>query len=426
MRKTITAALLIALGTVSFAQTYYYQKYIPTQLGNTWKYSNQSSSKIDYKYYSWAHFDYFLGTEDIWGKWVGNKFYIYPDENGNTAMALNFAASTGVPYSTSAFPGAKVTILSKNDTAVTPAGVFTGCVVFSIEHPGVYDAGYEVYTFAKYVGLVKIVHDSIAGPQSIYLTYAKINGVTYGSNSPIVGSVSPSNVYVNASATGFTFDVDYTVTNTSTTSKSLTFNTGKQYDLKVYNASGAVVYTWSANKYFIQVIGTMTLAAGESKTFQIHNVTNLPTGSYAYRAFLTPNIGEVAGTMGQLYVAPQFEPLAGALDPNALMVGGPAIPGAQWTVNYSVTNNSGANTTLNFNSGQQFDAVIYDSNGSEYWKWSTGKYFIMALTAQTWAAGETKTFTLQIDKPGGLGNYTLKVYMLPEKAVATAPITVLP
>lgn len=57
------------------------------------------------------------------------------------------------------------------------------------------------------------------------------------------------------------------VTNVSAEPVELEFTSGQRYDFQVTTESGEILWTWSADKSFMQALGTETLGAGESLTF---------------------------------------------------------------------------------------------------------------------------------------------------------------
>lgn len=65
----------------------------------------------------------------------------------------------------------------------------------------------------------------------------------------------------------------------------LTFNTSKQFDLKLIQ-DGKAVYTWSSDKRFAQVITNKTIKPGESDRYTI-DLKNLPikAGSYEFEFY---------------------------------------------------------------------------------------------------------------------------------------------
>jgi len=67
---------------------------------------------------------------------------------------------------------------------------------------------------------------------------------------------------------GTTITVQYTVTNQSKEPIELTFPTSQQYNWTITDAEGNQVYDWQAGKAFAQVVTKLTIAAGDSDTFE--------------------------------------------------------------------------------------------------------------------------------------------------------------
>jgi hypothetical protein len=58
------------------------------------------------------------------------------------------------------------------------------------------------------------------------------------------------------------------LTNSGTQPLVLEFNSTQRYDFQVQNATGATVWTWSADKLFGQMMGTETIGVGESREYR--------------------------------------------------------------------------------------------------------------------------------------------------------------
>lgn len=81
----------------------------------------------------------------------------------------------------------------------------------------------------------------------------------------------------------------FTVTNSSAVPIRLDFSSAQQYDFLVRsNATSAVVWQWSANMAFAQMLTSRTLAAGESVSFTEHWLpTSATSGLFTAQALLT-------------------------------------------------------------------------------------------------------------------------------------------
>ena len=76
------------------------------------------------------------------------------------------------------------------------------------------------------------------------------------------------------------------VTNTSRAPVTLTFGSSQQFDFTVRRADGASVWTWSADRSFLTVITSRTLAAGETVTYSAQ-WTSAPPGTYVATGSVT-------------------------------------------------------------------------------------------------------------------------------------------
>ena len=78
----------------------------------------------------------------------------------------------------------------------------------------------------------------------------------------------------------------------------LTFPSGQRYDLRIWNDRGQIVYTWSADKLFAQVLTTEKVGPGERTFAFVANVPNLPAGRYVAEAWLATGNREYVGIVG--------------------------------------------------------------------------------------------------------------------------------
>jgi hypothetical protein len=88
------------------------------------------------------------------------------------------------------------------------------------------------------------------------------------------------------------------------------------------------------------------------------------------------------------------------------------VRGDQATFTLEVTNNAAYPVTVSFATGQQYDFVVRDSNGTAVWTWSDGRSFgsstvIVLGAGQTYQAQERWAFTSYSGAMVADGNYTL-------------------
>lgn len=94
---------------------------------------------------------------------------------------------------------------------------------------------------------------------------------------------------VEGSAVHFSLNV----TNASGEPVSLDFNSGQRFDVSVSDAAGASVWTWSADKSFIQALGTESIEPGETLTYEA-TWAEPAAGAYSARGVITATNRNIA------------------------------------------------------------------------------------------------------------------------------------
>lgn len=79
--------------------------------------------------------------------------------------------------------------------------------------------------------------------------------------------------------------------NTSDAAVTLEFTSGQRYDFQVQDVTGATVWTWSADRSFIQVLGEETLAPGEELVWTETVGATLEPGDYTAVGMVTNRSG---------------------------------------------------------------------------------------------------------------------------------------
>ena len=93
-------------------------------------------------------------------------------------------------------------------------------------------------------------------------------------------------VYQAAAAGSPELTAQLTVRNTTTDAITLTQPTTQTYDLEIKDANGRVVYRWSADKAFGQVVTSVDLTRELDYTITAP-LAKLPAGQYVAQAWLT-------------------------------------------------------------------------------------------------------------------------------------------
>lgn len=96
---------------------------------------------------------------------------------------------------------------------------------------------------------------------------------------------------VQATAAGDSVHFVLQVTNTTDAPIELVYPSGQSFDFQVEDASGEIVWTWSANRMFMQAIREETLGAGETLTHSASWLPSeygeMPAGEYTVTGTLT-------------------------------------------------------------------------------------------------------------------------------------------
>jgi hypothetical protein len=80
---------------------------------------------------------------------------------------------------------------------------------------------------------------------------------------------------------GAPIDVAISLVNRAAHPASLRFSDGQRYDFLILDAGGDVIWRWSAEKFFIQMLGEEQLAPGETRSFRERFEGRLEPGTYA-------------------------------------------------------------------------------------------------------------------------------------------------
>jgi len=78
-----------------------------------------------------------------------------------------------------------------------------------------------------------------------------------------------------------------TVTNRSSRDTALQFSSGQRYDFQIADSTGRTLWTWSADRSFMQVLGSERLTAGEAREHREQFTGELPPGTYAATGSVT-------------------------------------------------------------------------------------------------------------------------------------------
>ena len=292
--RIFIASLLCCAGTRAYAQQ---PDYFPLGPGNVWVYrcvgacGSQSAVTVQLgaaKQFNGTTYWQLLG-------WLGSDYWVREDENGNVFSydpAANveklwyaFGSAEGSTYDES-LPACcgKATVRSKSAHYQGPLGTFD--YALEIQYPGVFQVGVFRELFLPYIGLIS--REQAAGGPAIRiydLIYARVGGVTVVSQPELsVGLALDHAVYEVKNNP--VLNARLNIRNSTNEALTLTFPSSQVYDLDIRDEKGVVVFQWSADKGFAQVITTVELQ--DEKNYVISApLAGLPPGSYVAQAWFT-------------------------------------------------------------------------------------------------------------------------------------------
>jgi hypothetical protein len=148
------------------------------------------------------------------------------------------------------------------------------------------DAGELSEQYVENIGMVRRVVQTFAGPQVFDLVYAHL-----GQQVITAGEASGFSVTAIPSAAGGSWDATLRLDLNS--SISVNFPSSQEYDLRLRDSQGKILWTWSADKIFAQTTHTVNLSRWKAAVV-VPNPPSIPEGGQAYvlEAWLTTAPGE--------------------------------------------------------------------------------------------------------------------------------------
>ena len=301
--KTITASLFFAAAISSLAAT---PEYFPLQTGNTWafrgtaRWFNSAPQTVEvqgterFRDRDYSRVSFFGRT--VYLRPTDTGIAVFNNSTGQENTWIPFEGSPGQSFPVDIEPCTRsAKIESKAAKIKTAAGEWDNAILLSFERTCA-DAGLTALYFVPGIGPVVYETTSIAGPVRSELIYSR-TGSTATEAAQVAFTVAlDAPVYTAAETLNIL--VRLTLRNTHTQPIALTFTSGQRYDLRIWNDKGQVVYTWSADKLFPQVLSTETVGPGERTFAFIANPPNLPVGRYVVEAWLANTNRDYVGMVG--------------------------------------------------------------------------------------------------------------------------------
>jgi hypothetical protein len=292
-------------GTLLFGLTLSAQNpaFFPLEVGNTWLFRGVT---IDPNLPGGLNVIYqsirVLKTERIAGKEYFNVSYFGRDvalrvepSNGDvlyydrTAEAeapwVSFSLPVGGTFPTGINPcPTEAQITSRDSNVAVPVGDFTNEIEVTFQGPLCADVGVTRQYYAPNIGLVRDEQTTLAGRISYILIYYRAGSAStgpWGEVSFTMGLGSPW--YFTDGLLG----ARLTLRNIGVDPVRLQFPSDQSFELKIFNAAGELVYTWSDGKAFAQTARDEQLGLGEITYGVSVPLNGLPPGRYVAEAYLT-------------------------------------------------------------------------------------------------------------------------------------------
>ncbi len=292
----IALALLLCLFGIAAAQQ---ADYLPLQVGNQWVYRFEGRGQpLVMEVLKSGDFDgntYYLTRNflngDVWLRTrAGGTLVSYDPVTKTEAVLAMFGGDVKAIYATamdSCSPRAAVASRSAN--AQLPIGQFDNALAIEYTPPSCADAGLVVEKYLPSIGLAQRTRETIAGPRTYDLSYARLGGILVISAPEVSFGVSLDSAVYGPGAQAM---ARLTLRVTQAEALSLTFPTSQEFDLVVTNSAGEEVYRWSNGQAFAQVFRTVSFGPGEKNyavavPLQDARGGVLPAGDYVAEGLIT-------------------------------------------------------------------------------------------------------------------------------------------
>jgi hypothetical protein len=296
VRSAGVAGALVFVSTVA-AQT---PNWFPLEVGNTWLYRPASTNRFTTQESRTitVHGTEKAGSRDYFKvSYFGREILLRNEPSDGSIVQYDRAANTEKPWLSLGLPVGSTfptsidectttgTIVARNAAVKVPAGSFENVV--QVQYRGnCADAGTTQQFFAPNVGLASTEESNFAGPVKFDLAYYRVGSATGGSQEVAFTVALDAPSY----ARGATLHARLTLRSSAPEPIRLHFPSGQWFELKIYDASGTVVDTWSKDKLFPMIIRDETFGPGE-KTFAVTMPLqgNLAPGRYTAEGYLATN-----------------------------------------------------------------------------------------------------------------------------------------
>ena len=156
---------------------------------------------------------------------------------------------------------------------------------------GCADIGDESEQFVENVGMVRRVVTSFAGPRTFDLVYARI-----GTQVISAGNVGSFKVTALDSRSPGFWTVTLRIELPAGTAIKVNFPSSQEYDARLRDSDGRILWSWSADKLFLQAQHARVIQGGVLAVLEVPQPPAVPEGQHAYtiEAWVTTGRNEPA------------------------------------------------------------------------------------------------------------------------------------
>ena len=268
--------------------------FLPLQPGNQWVYRSSGRICCDTMTLEVARTETFDGhvyslvkgfrSGDAWLRVTENDDLVEWDPTQKAEKTwVKFRAAERQPYETAMDTcTASASVASRAANLDGPLGKFDWALAIDYK-PKCADAGLEQEYYLPDVGLVRRVEQSIAGPVTWDLVYARVGGFSVFSAPEVAFGLSLDRAVY---APGANLTARITLRNSQSEPLRMVFSSGQTYDLVIRDGKGQEVWKWSTGRVFTMALRTVDFDRGETNWPVVAPLTGLPAGEYIAEAWL--------------------------------------------------------------------------------------------------------------------------------------------
>ena len=279
--------LCLSLTTTLFAQG----EYFPLQTGNTWLYrSNRTAESwtleiTGEREVSGVNYHVLRGfpSGELLLRFTDAGTLVFRQvERGTPPISeekpwVAFNAAVGEAWATAIDPCNNTAVIrSRSATVKSPTGEFENALEVGYQPANCADAGLTRELFLPGIGLVERRFTTIAGERILQLVRATIGGSSksFQPEWSFTGALDKT-----AYASGEQLTARFTLRNNTGRPVELTFPSGQDYDLLLFDSKGTEIYRWSDGRAFTMIFRQISFT-GEKSWLLVTPLPQLPDGDY--------------------------------------------------------------------------------------------------------------------------------------------------